>query len=297
MTSCKSHEETGGVDWRERVLLVSANLPKKVHFPCAGETVAFDTTWDLHFEDQGLQRHDWRWHGHVERTRHSRLFDRIPIPLRRTWEGNRGARLANSALCAAGAGGDDRYRGASGRARISSRREASADAFASGGGWNREILRTRRAPEGSSEAEACGFVWKPGLWTVSGRMSANRHSRANSRQPVAVTIQEAFTLLKAARPLSKNGSRRTARLFQTTQTLRASRPSRDSSPEGRPSTDRRSSIARLSPGGEVGTRLSALRRFALRPGPEGSHVRSLPKELRPIPPPSRIEILATPVRE
>ena len=153
MTSCKSHKETGGVDWRERVLLVSANLPKKVHFPCAGETVAFDTARDLHFEDQGLQRHDWRWH--LPRRAYSTLW-----PVRsdsdssqETWEGNRGVRLANSALCAAGAGGDDRYRGISGQARSSSRREASADAL------HREAVGTgvpenRRAPEGSSEAEA-----------------------------------------------------------------------------------------------------------------------------------------------
>lgn len=78
MTSCESLLEDCAASTGVKESEVGANLPKKVHFPIAGETVAFDTTRDLHFEGRGLQRHDWRWLGHVERTRHSLPVGRIP---------------------------------------------------------------------------------------------------------------------------------------------------------------------------------------------------------------------------
>lgn len=78
------------------------------------------------------------------------------------------------------------------------------DAIASGA-VGTGVPENRRAPEGSSKAEAWRFVWKPG----SGIFPEHAGEPALSSELETTSgghHRDAVTLLKAAQPLSKKGS-------------------------------------------------------------------------------------------
>jgi hypothetical protein len=193
--------------------------------------------------------------------------DRIPSPLRCSSEDEscRGeSRSSTCELCS--------LRGRSRRRRPlprsfgtspSSSRRGVRDAIASGA-VGTGVPENRRAPKGSPKAEAWRFVWKPGSGVFpeacrrTGTLERTRDNQWRSPSGCCYAPEGGPT------PFEKGAA---------AEQLSCSRPHRHCEPpdraatrarEGRPSTNRRSSFARLSPGGEVGTRLSALRRFAIQ---------------------------------
>lgn len=63
----------------------------------------------------------------------------------------------------------------------------------------------RRAPEGSSKAEAWRFVWKPGLADCFQKRAGEPALSSELETTSGGHPREAFTLLKAAQPPSKKG--------------------------------------------------------------------------------------------
>lgn len=153
--------------------------------------------------------------------RHSRLFDRIPL-------GNRGVRLANSALCAAGAGGDDRYRGASGhKFRCSPRSEASADARGIGRRLEPEVLRTDESLRVHPRPKPGGLCGNrvSGLFPEACRRTGTLE---RTRDNLWRSPSGSFYAPEGAQPLSKKG------LLQNS--LSCSRPHRRCEPPDRAAT-------------------------------------------------------------